>query len=667
MRKATFALLLLSVVSVTSFAVSASQTPTIEQSLNLKSAGGPRISPDGKYVAYQVQKTNWEENAFETEIWIAVTATGESYRLTNSKKSSTNPQFAPDSKRLAFVSDREGKRQIYLIAPDGGEALQLTANETGVGSFNWSQNGRRIAYTAGDPESKPHKDRKEKYGEFEVVQSEYTFSHLWIIDVSDQIQNKRPEPQRMTEGTSLTVGGFSWSPDGSRIAFSAAKDPDLGSNNTSDIFVINVSDKKTQRIVSTNGPDGNPVWSPDGRQIAYTTSNGREFFYYANPYIAVVAAEGGTPQVLTESFDESPGLIEWAPLGILFNALQKTASHLYRLDPATKSIERLTDPAGYGASQFSFTADYKQVAFVGAAVNEYPEVYVSSLKPFQPKKLTSMTDQLKDFKLASREVIQWKSTDGTPIEGVLIKPAGFDPSKRYPLLVVIHGGPTGIDTPIVRGDRYYPIEMFAAKGALILRPNYRGSAGYGEKFRSLNVRNLGVGDYWDVISGVDHLIAQGIVDRDRVGAMGWSQGGYISAFITCSSDRFKAVSVGAGISDWMTYYVNTDIHPFTRQYLKATPWDDPEIYKKTSPISYVKNAKTPTLIQHGELDRRVPIPNAYELRQALEDRGVPVKMVVYKGFGHGIDKPKQQRAVMEHNYEWFTQWIWGEKPAQEGK
>jgi dipeptidyl aminopeptidase/acylaminoacyl peptidase len=198
---------------------------------------------------------------------------------------------------------------------------------------------------------------------------------------------------------------------------------------------------------------------------------------------------------------------------------------------------------------------------------------------------------------------------------------------------------------------------------LILRPNYRGSAGYGEKFRSLNVRNLGVGDYADVISGVDALIAKGFVDKDRVGSMGWSQGGYISAFITASSDRFKAVSVGAGISDWMTYYANTDITPFTRQYLHATPWDDPDIYKKTSPITYIAKAKTPTLIQHGENDRRVPIPNGYELRQALEDRGVPVKMVVYKGFGHGITKPKQQRAVMEENEKWFAKYIWGEEPA----
>ena len=210
-----------------------------------------------------------------------------------------------------------------------------------------------------------------------------------------------------------------------------------------------------------------------------------------------------------------------------------------------------------------------------------------------------------------------------------------------------------MDRSTLSADRYYPMEIFAAKGALILRPNYRGSAGYGEAFRSLNVRNLGIGDYADVISGVDYLISKGWVDRDRVGAMGWSEGGYISAFITASSDRFKAVSVGAGISDWMTYYVNTDIHPFTRQYLHATPWDDPEIYRKTSPISYVKATKTPTLIQHGGSDKRVPIPNGFELYQALRDLGVPVRMVVYPSFGHPINKPKQQRSVMEENLRWF--------------
>lgn len=643
------------------------QTPTVEQSLNLKSAAGPRISPDGRYVAYSVQETNWDDNAFETELWIAVIATGERYQLTNAKKSSSAPRWAPDSKRLAFISDRDGKRQLYLIAPAGGEAAQLTSFETGVSAFDWSPDGRRIAFTASEAESKSRKERKEKYGEFEVVKSDYTYTHLWTIDVPPDGKLQKADPARLTEGTGFSVGGFEWSPDSKRIAFSATPDPDITSSGTADLYVLNVADKNTKKIVGTQGPDTNPVWSPDGREIAYQTSNAREFFYYTNSFIAVVSAEGGSPRVLTERFDESPGLAAWSREGIYFSGLQRTAAHLFRLDPSTKVITTVTGPSGFSASQFSFTSDFKQTAFVGAAAGEYPEVQVSALTRFAPKRLTDMTAQLKGYRLATREVVSWKSTDGTDIEGVLIKPAGFDPAKRYPLLVVIHGGPTGVDTPVLRADRTYPIELFAAKGALILRPNYRGSAGYGEKFRSLNVRNLGVGDYWDVISGVDHLIAQGIVDRDRVGAMGWSQGGYISAFITCMSDRFKAVSVGAGISDWMTYYANTDITPFTRQYLKGTPWDDPEIYKKTSPISYVKSARTPTLIQHGELDRRVPIPNAYELRQALEDKGVPVKMVVYKGFGHGIDKPKQQRAVMEQNYEWFSQWIWGEKPGAEGK
>jgi acetyl esterase/lipase len=313
---------------------------------------------------------------------------------------------------------------------------------------------------------------------------------------------------------------------------------------------------------------------------------------------------------------------------------------------------------GIGAS---FTKDFGEVAYTAAMPNTGAEVYIASTAGSgAPVRVTHLMDAMNTYTLARREVVSWKSGDGATVEGILEKPADFDAKKKYPLLVVIHGGPTGVDRPNVSADRYYPVELFVAKGALVLRPNYRGSAGYGAKFRALNVRNLGVGDYADVISGVDYLIARGFVDKDRVGSMGWSEGGYISAFITTSSDRFKAVSVGAGISDWMTYYVNTDITPFTRQYLKATPWDDPEVYKKTSPISYIAKAKTPTLIQQGDRDKRVPVPDSFELRQALEDKGVPVKMVLYHGFGHPIDKPKQQRAVMEENLHWFEHYIWGE-------
>jgi dipeptidyl aminopeptidase/acylaminoacyl peptidase len=281
--------------------------------------------------------------------------------------------------------------------------------------------------------------------------------------------------------------------------------------------------------------------------------------------------------------------------------------------------------------------------------------------------LTNLSDQLKGWQLSTKETISWKSTDGAEITGVLIKPADFDPKKKYPLFVIIHGGPAGISYPqkVDRSNRYYPIEQWAAKGAVLLEPNYRGSAGFGAAFRKLNYRNLGVGDYWDVISGVDYLIGQGFIDKDRVASMGWSQGGYISAYITTFSDRFKAVSVGAGISDWVTYYYRTDITPFTIHYLGANPWDDPEIYKKTSPMTYIDKAKTPTLIQHGEFDRRVPTTNAYKLYRGLQDKGVPSKLIIYKGFGHGISKPKENLAVLTHNWRWFSEYIYGEKPKEE--
>src|SRR5277367_3813157 len=634
-----------------SAAASTSGTPTIDQSLEMKGAFSPEISPDGKRVVYEVSRTNWEDNAFERDLWIVDTATGEGHQLTASKKSSTNATWSPDGKWIAFLSDRsgqisgtpEGKKQIYVIAADGGEARQLTKVETGVTNLAWSPDSKRMAFSAEDPEPKTMKDRKEKYGEYEVVHADYNMSHLWTLDIPVSETGAISEPMRLTKGQTFSVGEFTWSPDGTRIAFSAQRDPDLISSETADIYVVTVDDGKVKKIVETTA--------------------GSKYFFYTNVKIAVVGADGGAPQILTDAFDEDPGLIAWADDGIYFAAEQKTFAHLFRLNPQTKAIEKLSSPDRLAAFSFSLTKDHKQVAFRAALENEYPEIFTTSVATWQPKKLTTMGDQLKPFKSAKREVVSWKSTDGALIEGVLLKPPDFDPKKKYPLLVVIHGGPTGVDQPILNADRYYPLERFVAKGALILRPNYRGSAGYGEKFRALNVRNLGVGDYADVISGVDALIAKGFVDKDRVGSMGWSEGGYISAFISASSDRFKAVSVGAGISDWVTYYVNTDITPFTRQYLHATPWDDPEIYKKTSPLTYIAKAKTPTLIQHGENDRRVPIPNGYELRQALEDHGVPVKMVVYKGFGHGITKPKQQRAVMEENEKWFAKYIWGEEPA----
>jgi dipeptidyl aminopeptidase/acylaminoacyl peptidase len=670
-----FACLVFALATVAAQTPVPTRTPTIDQSLEMHSVSFPQISPDGKRVIYEQSRTNWDGNAFETDLWLADAATGERHPLTVAAKSSSDARWSPDGRWIAFLSDRPApisgspadKRQVYVMPADGGEAQQLTKMENGVDAFEWAPDSSRIAITAEAPETKAIKDRKESFGEYHVIHADYEMTHLWLVDLPKTDAAGRTaapgEPRLLTAGDSFSVGDFTFSPDGTRIAFSAQRDPDLISIFSTDIYTVTVADGAVKKIVDTPGPDSSPQWSPDGTQIAYATANGSKFFFYTDQRIAVVSSDGGTPRVLTSAFDEDPDLLRWSPEGIHFSALQKTGSTLFLLDPKTEAVKQMAMPGVEIADQFSFSKDFTHLAYRGAGANQFAEIYGSDLPATSPVKLTHAGEQLAGFDVAKREIIQWKSGDGTMIEGVLLKPADFDASKKYPLLVVIHGGPTGVDRPAINADRYYPMERFVARGALVLRPNYRGSAGYGEKFRSLNVRNLGVGDYADVISGVDYLIARGYVDKDRVGSMGWSEGGYISAFITTSSDRFKAVSVGAGISDWMTYYANTDITPFTPQYLHATPWDDPEIYRKTSPISYIAKAKTPTLIQHGGADRRVPLPNGFELRQALEDHGVPVKMVVYDGFGHPINKPKQQRAVMEENENWFGHYIWGDPLA----
>lgn len=634
--------------------------PTIDELIGLKTIGSVQISPDGQRVVYSITQTDFEKDQYITQLWMVDVKTGESIQLTRGEKSAFNFKWSPDGKYLTFVSGREDdKNQIFAIRPTGGEAMRLTDVESGISNYKWSIDGKRIAFTTREPESKALKARKKYAGNFSVVRREYRFTHLWVLNVDDAL-HEPAKGKPLTVGHDYTVTDFSWSPDGSTIAFTTRLNPDRIHGHTADIYTITLADSNVKKLVDLAGPDSNPQWSPDGNSIVFSTYMGRERYYPYNSELAIIPATGGEIEVLTEQFDEHPRFVKWNRDGIYFSASQKTATHLFHMNPSSKTIKRISQPENLMAGSFNLTKDGKTIAFTAYTSTTMREVYISDIKKFKSRQLTQSSKQIENFTLGTREVISWKSKDDTKIEGVLVKPKDFDPGKRYPLLCVIHGGPTGIDRPYFRGNRYYPVDRWVARGALILRVNYRGSAGYGEAFRTLNMRNLGVGDAWDVLSGVDYLIDQGWVDAEKVGCMGWSQGGYISAFLTTSSDRFAAISVGAGISNWATYYYNTDITPFCIHYLGDDPADDPAIYEKTSPMTHILRASTPTLIQHGEFDLRVPIPNGYELRQGLVDRGVPVEMVVYKGFGHGINKPKSQRAVMWHNETWFNHYLWGD-------
>jgi dipeptidyl aminopeptidase/acylaminoacyl peptidase len=682
--------ILFSLASIAQFKPSVS----FEQWLSLRTVGGVDISPDGKHVLYSVTSTNWKDNYYDTEIWLARNGQAP-FQLTNTAEgSSSNARFTPDCKWISFLAARGNKQQIHLISVDGGEAFAITNEPDGVGGYSWKPDMQQIAFTKTEQESKEEKAIKEKYGAFGVEGTEYKQTHLWVVNFNlDSIRNveipgpaegvlaslRSPsakdtplppsgkdtlrssywkESRRLTGGD-FTVTYFEWSPDGKQIAFTRQPNPLINSAVYADIAVLHLDSLAPRTIVQNPSSDFFLLWSPDSRSILYSSEvNDTVSNYYTNNRIFIRNLASGTTREILTTVDEDKQVVDWNASGIYYSYIDKMRNRLFRFNSSNGEKQEINTglelPSGV-----SLSADGKQMAMTGRHYDQLNEVWMGNPETGF-KKITEISAQISHWNTPINEVINWKSTDGTTIEGVLIKPRNFDRTKKHPLLVVIHGGPTGIDRPDPVATYVYPIMQWCEKGAMVLRVNYRGSAGYGEKFRSLNVRNLGVGDMWDVMSGVDHLVKQGWVDEKRMGCMGWSQGGYISAFLATNTNRFKAISVGAGISNWMTYYVNTDITPFTRQYLKATPWNDPAVYAKTSPMTNINKASTPTLIQHGEFDRRVPIPNAYELYRGLQDRGIPSKLIVYKGFGHGITKPKERLAAVQHNWEWMEKYIFAD-------
>ena len=637
------------------------EVPKVKDLIDLRWPVEVALSPNGKALAIGFEIANWEKNRYDREIWVSVGGR-KPVAFVKDQSSNYGLKWSPDGRAIFFLSDRTGRPQVYRIRLDGGEEQALTKIELGVSSFDVSQVGDWLALAMQDPEDDAFKKRRETYGDFEWVHEDFLMTHLWRLDA----QTKKLT--RITGGKDFSVDGFSISPDGKKIAFDARWAPSMISGNDSDIYVADVETRNVKKIVGLYGSDRNPLWSLDGKEIAFESSAGKGKATL-NQLIAIVPATGGEVKFVTGGLDENPALLAWRKDGLYFSALQKTESYLFRVQPDGARLERLTGRMGWVCSDFSIAKGAEQAAFIGENFTTFAEVYISPLSSFAPEKLTDLDDQLSGFRLSQRELIRWKSKDGLDLDGILVKPPDFDPLKKQPLLFVIHGGPQGVDAQLKlsrRDARYYPIERFAARGALVLMVNYRGSAGYGEKFRTLNVRNLGVHDEWDFESAIDHLVKLGYVDPERVGTMGWSQGGFISAFLATHSKRFRAVSVGAGISDWATQYAIADMFWYEGQYHgSTTPWNDPEVFRKTAPISYVKGAKTPTLIQHGDKDPVGVTANSFELYRALKDNHVPVRFVLYKGFEHSINKPNGNLAVMTHNEEWFVKWIWdGQDPLK---
>lgn len=634
---------------------------TPDDVMSLRSVSDPQISPDGKWVAYVVSAVDMKENAANADIWVVSTADGaQPYRLTSSKKSDNEPRWSPDGKRLAFVSAREEKPQIFLISPFGGEAERLTESKSGAQSPQWSPDGKRIAYLAEqEPTEEEEKKQKEK-DDVQLVDQDFKYRRLWVIDVdSKKADEIVSEP--------LQVADPQWSPDGRQIAYSSTPTPKADDGSVSDVWVVEVETKTRRKLIENEGGDNAPRWSPDGSQIALLTVDGKKNLL-AQRQLVIVPAAGGTPRAIAKDFLYESGPARWSPDGrtIYFTSPTRTTSQLYSVAAAGGEPKAMSAIDGL-LDGLTLAKDGSIAAFTKGDPDHPSDVHVTrSLASFAPVKLTDHNPAVRELALGRSEVIRWKSKDGLEVEGRLIYPIDYRPGTRYPLIVHVHGGPAGRWASGFPGGWGNYGHVWAGKGWISFYPNPRGSSGYGEKFLLANVRDWGGGDYQDIQSGVDVLIEKGLVDPNRMGQSGWSYGGYMTAWTLTQTNRFKALMVGAGLTNMFSMYSTNDLQRVLDAYFGAEPWDDTEIYYTRSAMNFIKQARTPTLIMHGGADRRVPVGQAQELYMGLRKNEVGVEMAVYPREPHGLQEPRHQLDKMQREYAWFAKHVLGETATSTG-
>jgi dipeptidyl aminopeptidase/acylaminoacyl peptidase len=630
---------------------------TPQLSMQVKTVGDVMPSPDGARVAWIQSQAVMEPERSEivSQIFLANADGSHRVQLTRGEKSALSPSFSPDGQYVYFVSSRNGKRNVYRIAIAGGEAEMITEFKGDVGIYQLSPDGKTVAFTGYEPPADDEKAKKEKR-DWRVVDATPANRSLYIVPAEADGDGKRLQ-KKLTDGK-RHVNELEWSPDSRAIAYSHQPTPTADDWTRSDISEVETASGNVKPIAATEAAEQNPKYSPDGRQLAFKRSSSLPVRWASDDRIVLLNRSTGESRLLPVTYDEQPDLLGWtADSRLVFREAKRTRSAIFAM-PLDGPPATLFEPAkGLVGAGVRLNLPGTHLGLPMESTEEPPEAYL--LKPGgTPVRVSRANADLARPALGKTEAIRWKSKDGQEVEGLLTYPANYESGKRYPLILNIHGGPAGAFSETFTGrGSVYPIAVFASRGYAVLRPNPRGSSGYGKTFRFANYNDWGGKDFEDDQTGVDHVIAMGVADPDRLAVMGWSYGGYMTSWTITQTQRFKAAAVGAGVTNLWSFTGTADIPGFLPDYFGGEPWQQFENFRKHSPITFVGNVTTPTLVLHGEADERVPPSQGYEYYHALKSRGITSKMVVYPRQPHGFQEPKFILDVMERHLDWMEKYV----------
>jgi dipeptidyl aminopeptidase/acylaminoacyl peptidase len=679
LRCALMISLLLGCVFFVSAQESSKHAITFDDLIKLHRVAEPQVSPDGKWVAYTVSTPDMEANRGASNIWVVPTAGGAAMQLTQSGHDSS-PVWSPDGKTVAFLSSRSGDSQVYLLSMEGGEAHALTKISTGADMVKWSPDGKTLAFTSGvypdckDEDCNSKRDAEKEKNKVKAHVAEHLLFRHW----THWNDGKRGHlfltpadgsgtPRDLTAGADYDVppdersgpGDISFSPDGKEICFTAVTDKMEAASTNADLFIVPVAGGEAKRITTQPGFDGNPVYSPDGKYIAY---HAQLVAAYESDRWRVMLYDraAGRIENLTENFDRSANELAWSPDSktIYFTAENETQRPVYSMAAKFGATPKKIIADTYNTG-ISFSADGKTLVFERTSLTMPAEIFAASSDGPNVRQITHQNDSiLSSVEMNAPETFWFDGAEGTKVQAMLIRPPKFDATKKYPLLVLLHGGPQTMWSN-AWGYRWNA-QVFSAAGYVTLMINRRGSTGYGQKFTDEITNDWGGRAYTDVMNGVDYTLRKySFVDESRMAAAGGSYGGYLADWIATHTGRFKAIVSHASVYDKISMYATEELW-FEEHDMQGTPWSNPESYKKWAPVTYAGELgkfKTPTLVICGERDYRVPYTQSLEFFSALQRQGVASKLVVFPDEGHWVLKPQNSQFWYKTFLDWLAAYV----------